>query len=162
MYREAIRLDPGFARAHADLAYSLLHAWLCNWDAAATLEEALSVDVRRVTELRQGFGHLVQSVDLEREYLQEMLDLFQTRVTGRGQDILRWPQRLGEQLAYLAAVVGGSDNGPTASQREVQQLLHAQTLAAREKVTRLLQRDVVSFNDALRQRKVQGVVVGTQ
>jgi len=50
-------------------------------DTAATLEEALSVDVRRVTELRQGFGHLVQSVDLEREYLQEMLDLFQTRVS---------------------------------------------------------------------------------
>jgi tetratricopeptide (TPR) repeat protein len=42
MYREAIRLDPGFARAHADLAYSLLHAWLFNWDAAATMEEAQS------------------------------------------------------------------------------------------------------------------------
>ena len=32
-------------------------------------------------ELRQGFGQLVQTVDLEREYLQEMIDLFQTRVS---------------------------------------------------------------------------------
>jgi tetratricopeptide (TPR) repeat protein len=40
MYREAIRLDQNFARAHADLAYSLLHAWLFNWDAAVTMEEA--------------------------------------------------------------------------------------------------------------------------
>jgi tetratricopeptide (TPR) repeat protein len=40
MYREAIRLDPEFARAHSDLAYSLLHAWLFNWDSAATMEEA--------------------------------------------------------------------------------------------------------------------------
>jgi DNA-binding FrmR family transcriptional regulator len=28
--------------------------------------------------------------------------LFQTRATGRGQDILRWPQRVSEQLQYLA------------------------------------------------------------
>jgi tetratricopeptide (TPR) repeat protein len=40
MYREAIRLDPSFARAHADLAYSLLHAWLFNWDPAVTMQEA--------------------------------------------------------------------------------------------------------------------------
>ena len=32
-------------------------------------------------ELRHGFGQLVQTVDLEREYLQEMIDLFQTRVS---------------------------------------------------------------------------------
>lgn len=49
-------------------------------DTAGDADGLLEVDVRRVTELRQGFGHLVQTVDLEREYLQEMLDLFQTRV----------------------------------------------------------------------------------
>ena len=40
MYREAIKADPKFARAHADLAYSVLHAWLFNWDSASTMEEA--------------------------------------------------------------------------------------------------------------------------
>jgi magnesium transporter len=49
-------------------------------ELAATSEGLLTIDVRRVGELRQGFGHLVQTTDLEREYLQEMLDLFQTRV----------------------------------------------------------------------------------
>lgn len=49
-------------------------------ETAATQDGLLTVDVRRVSELRQGFGHLVQTTDLEREYLQEMLDLFQTRV----------------------------------------------------------------------------------
>ena len=43
-------------------------------------EELLPLDIRRLNELRQGFGHLVQTTDLEREYLQEMLELFQTRV----------------------------------------------------------------------------------
>ena len=44
-------------------------------------EGLLAVNERRVRELRHGFGQLVQTVDLEREYLQEMIDLFQTRVS---------------------------------------------------------------------------------
>lgn len=42
--------------------------------------DALQVDLGRIRTLRQGYGHLINSADLEREYLQEMLDLFQTRV----------------------------------------------------------------------------------
>jgi magnesium transporter len=43
-------------------------------------EGLMQVDLRRVRELRQGFRHLQNTADLEREYLQEMIDLFQTRV----------------------------------------------------------------------------------
>jgi magnesium transporter len=41
----------------------------------------MELDPRRLTELRQGFNHLRNTADLEREYLQEVLDLFQTRVS---------------------------------------------------------------------------------
>jgi magnesium transporter len=44
-------------------------------------EGLLQIDVRRVKELRQGFLHVQNTADLEREYLQEMIDLFQTRVS---------------------------------------------------------------------------------
>ena len=50
-------------------------------ETASLQEGLLAVDVRRVSELRQGFGHIMNTTDLEREYLQEMLDLFQTRVS---------------------------------------------------------------------------------
>ena len=50
-------------------------------ETASLQEDLLKVDVRRVSELRQGFGHIMNTTDLEREYLQEMLDLFQTRVS---------------------------------------------------------------------------------
>lgn len=36
---------------------------------------------KRIRELRQAFGHLKTTTDLEREYLQELVDLFQTRVS---------------------------------------------------------------------------------
>jgi magnesium transporter len=58
------------------------HQSYSNLLETASLQEGhLKVDVRRVSELRQGFGHIMNTTDLEREYLQEMLDLFQTRVS---------------------------------------------------------------------------------
>jgi magnesium transporter len=44
-------------------------------------DDLLPLDVRRLHDLRLGFGHLRNTVDLEREYLQEVLDLLQTRVS---------------------------------------------------------------------------------
>jgi magnesium transporter len=41
----------------------------------------MPVDLRRLNEMRHGFSHLKNTTDLEREYLQEMLDLFQTRAS---------------------------------------------------------------------------------
>jgi magnesium transporter len=41
----------------------------------------MRMDERRIKELRQAFGHLKNTTELEREYLQEMVDLFQTRVS---------------------------------------------------------------------------------
>ena len=41
----------------------------------------MPLDVRRLNDLRLGFSHLRNTVDLEREYLQEVLDLLQTRVS---------------------------------------------------------------------------------
>jgi magnesium transporter len=44
-------------------------------------DDLMPVDRRRVEEMRQGFSHLKNTTDLEREYLQELLDVFQTRVS---------------------------------------------------------------------------------
>ena len=41
----------------------------------------MPVDRGRVEEMRQGFVHLKNTTDLEREYLQELLDVFHTRVS---------------------------------------------------------------------------------
>jgi len=44
-------------------------------------EGLMQLDTRRLNDLRLGFGHLRNTVDLQREYLQEVLDLLQTRVS---------------------------------------------------------------------------------
>jgi magnesium transporter len=50
-------------------------------DTLGTQDGLLRLDLRRINELKQGFSHLKNTTDLEREYLQEMLDLFQTRAS---------------------------------------------------------------------------------
>jgi hypothetical protein len=86
--------------------------------------------------------------------------LFQVKATGRGQDGVRWPGRLAEQLVYLANSIGGSDYAPTESQRAVAALLHEQARSARAQVDRVLQRDVTAFNEMLRRKNLQNIIAG--
>jgi magnesium transporter len=50
-------------------------------DLLGSQDDLLRLDPRTLGELRRGFSHLRNTTDLEREYLQEVLDLFQTRVS---------------------------------------------------------------------------------
>jgi hypothetical protein len=84
--------------------------------------------------------------------------LFQTRATGRGQDALRWPERLSEQLQYLMGEVESSDYAPTESQRQVATLLSAQVRAVKTEFDRVTTGDVAAFNSMLQQRKVPNVI----
>src|SRR6185369_7463813 len=59
--------------------------------------------------------------------------LIQRRLTGQGQDTVRWPPKLMSKISYLAGGLAGSDFGPTTQQREVQTLLHAQLTSVRQK-----------------------------
>jgi hypothetical protein len=61
------------------------------------------------------------SLDQRLAALEEVL--FQIKVTGRGQDIVRWPFGIAEKLGYLAGVTSSSDHPPTDAEREVEVLL---------------------------------------
>jgi hypothetical protein len=96
---------------------------------------------------------------LDRKLVAAEERLFQMRVTGRGQDLLRWPMRLAEQLIYLAQSVESSDAAPTEQHREVQRLLHEEARAARVKVDDVLKKDVAQFNEMLRSKNLQNIIV---
>ena len=50
-------------------------------DTLAVDENMMQLDTRRLALLRQQYGHLKNSADLERDYLQEVLDMLQTQVS---------------------------------------------------------------------------------
>jgi photosystem II stability/assembly factor-like uncharacterized protein len=84
--------------------------------------------------------------------------LYQMLLTGRGQDAVRWPTQLTEQLLYLARSVGESDYAPTAQQKEVAQVLHDRLVKVKVQVEQLLKQDVPAFNERLRGRNVHPVI----
>jgi len=96
---------------------------------------------------------------LERKLVSVEEPLFQMRVTGRGQDLLRWPMQLAEQLVYLAQSVTSSDFGPTQAQREVHQVLKGVLREARAGFEQVVSRDLASFNRLLADRGLQGIVM---
>jgi photosystem II stability/assembly factor-like uncharacterized protein len=99
-----------------------------------------------------------QADSLDQKFVALEENLFQMRVTGRGQDQLRWPTKLVEQLMYLRGEVASSDFAPTTQQREVHQMLHVQVDAYRGQLDQLVKQDLAAFNRMLQQRNLQGIL----
>jgi hypothetical protein len=159
--------DPGTGASETDLQAQM--------ELARDLVDDLSRAAAMVNAVEDARGQLAALVtrladDKERKDVREAAEgldrtllafeekLFQVRVTGRGQDLLRWPAQLAEQLGYLLNVLAAGDFAPTASQREVHQLLHAQTDALRQELDGLLAKDLAEFNRLLTAKNLAGVV----
>ena len=99
---------------------------------------------------------------LERKLIAVEEDLVQLRLTGRGQDDVRYPMKLMTRLGWLADGIAYSDFAPTAQQKEVLGVFKAQAAADRGRLTGLLDRDVAAFNAKLRERGVQNIVAGSR
>jgi hypothetical protein len=87
---------------------------------------------------------------LEQKFIAVEQSIVDLRLTGRGQDEVRWPVKLGGRLTYLAGGVAASDLTPTTQQREVQQLLEKQVRETRSSFDQLVQTDLAAFNNRLR------------
>ncbi|MCP4896383.1 MAG: hypothetical protein GY906_05355, partial [bacterium] len=83
----------------------------------------------------------------------------QLKITGRGQDGIRWPAMLGAQLAYLAEAMSTSDYPPTQSQLEVKEVLETELNALRDVYESLMTNDVVVFNKKLADEGLAGMLL---
>jgi photosystem II stability/assembly factor-like uncharacterized protein len=97
---------------------------------------------------------------LERKFAAFEEQLLDLRVTGRGQDNIRWPVRVAGQIGYLSGGVGSSDFAPTTQQGEVHILLERQLDALKLEFERLMNQVLPQFNEMLRQRNIGNVVSG--
>jgi len=84
--------------------------------------------------------------------------LHQMKLTGRGQDAIRWPGMLGRQISYLADKISLSDLPPTDQQLEVKQVIEEELRAQQAQFDRLMSVDVPAFNEMLAQRGLQGLI----
>jgi hypothetical protein len=87
-------------------------------------------------------------------------NLLQLKLTGRGQDEVRWPPMLLQKISYLAAEVGSSsDFPPTTQQIAVQELLKQQGDKYEQEFEQLMAKDVAAFNAMFREKNIPNIII---
>jgi hypothetical protein len=98
-----------------------------------------------------------QADSLDRKAIAVEQELVELRLTGRGQDLIRYPVRIAGRLAYLGGDVNSSDYAPTAQQRAVYAELKNQLGAVKQRYDAFFATEVVAFNRMLTERGLGGV-----
>jgi len=95
---------------------------------------------------------------LEQKFMDVEGRLVDLRLTGRGQDEVRWGVKLGGQINYLVGTLD-SDFGPTTQQREVGMVLAKETRDTHALLTALLNKDLVDHNAKLKAKGLKTIDV---
>jgi photosystem II stability/assembly factor-like uncharacterized protein len=86
-------------------------------------------------------------------------DLIQLKLTGAGQDGLRWPARLYDRIGSLAAEVGRSDFIPTDPQMELARIYSKERAASASLLERVLAAEIPPLAALLKKHGFPGLVV---
>jgi photosystem II stability/assembly factor-like uncharacterized protein len=96
--------------------------------------------------------------DLDKKLIEVEEELIQRKLTGQGQDTVRWPPKLLTKINYLANGLSSGDFPPTKQQREVQQLFKEQMTGLRQRLDRILNTDLPAFNKLLSDNNIKTVI----
>jgi photosystem II stability/assembly factor-like uncharacterized protein len=98
---------------------------------------------------------------LDKKLIEIEEELIQRRLTGQGQDTVRWPPKLLSKIGYLAGGLVSGDFGPTKQQREVQALLRQQLGGLRKRLDDVLSQDLTTFNKLLADSNIKTTIKPT-
>ena len=162
-----VRKDPNSGGSEAEIGQQmeLLKQIRADLDSAAAMINALETVRHQLAALkitisddttRKPIATEADSLDAKAIAVEQ--ELIELRLTGRGQDLIRYPVKIAGRLAYLGGDVNGSDYAPTAQQRAVYAELKSQLTAVRQRFDGFFARDVAAFNSLLAQRGMNGII----
>jgi photosystem II stability/assembly factor-like uncharacterized protein len=163
-----VRRDPSSGAADAEIVAQSAMAGELSTDLNAAVDMVNSLEsvraqlaaVRATLSADAAMADVrAQSDSMERRLLNVEEQLLQLHTTGRGQDQLRQPFRIGEQLIYLGQSIASSDYGPTEAHRQVQTLLHDSLQKVRTQYDAVMSGELNTFRQLLRNRNVQTNIV---
>ncbi|MFQ6045419.1 MAG: sialidase [Gemmatimonadales bacterium] len=118
-------------------------------------------DLKAVLEEESGVEEVTDAADeLDRKLIAIEENLIQMKLTGTGQDAVRWPAMLGGRLEHLANGVSAGDFPPTDQAREVQAVLEERLARYRTELDAVLETDLAAFNRMRRERDLAPVITG--
>jgi hypothetical protein len=98
---------------------------------------------------------------LDKKLLAIEKELFQVKLTGSRDDILRLPCRLHYKLSFLARSIGQSDFPPTTQQMEVYKMFKEQLAAYKRRLDGVLEDDLQAFHRLLKEKKISPIFAKT-
>lgn len=96
--------------------------------------------------------------DLDKRLIEIEENLIQRKLTGQGQDTVRWPPKLLSKINYLANGLSSGDFPPTKQQREVHLLFKEQMTGLRQRLDGVLNKDLAAFNKLLSDNSIKAVI----
>jgi hypothetical protein len=116
--------DPNSAGSEADISRQMTILWDLRKDMESVADMVNQIETVRgqldsLRTLVKDASVKAAADDLEKKLTDIEDNLIQRRLTGQGQDTVRWPPKLISKLNYLANGVGGSDFAPTTQHQEV-------------------------------------------
>ncbi len=159
--------DPHSGGSEAEIAEQMRALFALRDDLNAAADAVHRIEMARVqlAALKRVVedSAVMRAADtLEQHLVALEMHLVDLRLTGRGQDGVRFASKLISKLGYLADEIASSDYRPTDQQEEVRQLLHRELGTHLSALDALLSKELVAFNEMLRQRNVPNVIVGTR
>jgi photosystem II stability/assembly factor-like uncharacterized protein len=158
-----VRKDPNSGGSDADIRQQF--AMLT--ELARDIDQAADA-INQIELVRSQLSHLPRLVadaeirkaaaDLDRKLIDLESNLIELRITGRGQDGVRWGAKLQSKLVYLANGLMSGDFAPTNQQLEVQKDLEGRLRTLTSDLETLFSRDVAGFNEQLRGRNLPTIV----
>lgn len=163
-----VKKDPNSSGTEADIQtqIAMLTELRSELDTAATMVNQIEFVRSQLLSIRSLLGSqrgqhaaiISASEELDKKLIEVEEQLIQRRLTGQGQDTVRWPPKLLTKINYLANGLAGSDFGPTTQQREVQAIFKQQVASNKARLNELLTKDLSAFNNLLRERGIQNII----
>ena len=155
--------DPHSAGTEADIAAQVAFVRAVRADvvaAGASVErvEAMRVQLATIARFIEDDSLKAAIRDVQEKLADVQMNMVDLRLTGQGQDGVRFAAPLLQKLGYLINGITASDFGPTDQELEVQALLHSQLQEHLATVERLVRGEVTQLNERLR---AQGVIITT-
>lgn len=157
--------DPNSGGSEADIAAQMQSLFAIRDDL-----EAAADAVHRIEAARTQLAALESTVsdsavrkaarDLQQKYIDLEMNFVDLRLTGRGQDGVRFASKLIDKIVYLGDQIGSSDFKPTDQAEEVRQILHQELGAQLAALDALQSKELTAFNEMLRTKNVPYVIVG--
>jgi len=159
-----VRKDPNTEGTEADIEAQTTMMLDLRRDLNAGADAVNQVEIVR-SQLER-IGTLVDDVQvqeagaaLNQTLVDLEMNLIDLRLTGGGQDGVRFGSKLLGKIGYLANGLGSNDFKPTDQQVEVQKLLAEELRTHVSQIEGVLDTELRAFNDLLRSRDIPNVVV---